>query len=117
MKYNLTVTPPSPDNLQAAEDNDLYEQLLDWAGLNHDEHWRTLAPSERAKVVSAIKRIASIPIAQVESGAEIQTVVGKRVFNLRPLVVPVVVAILVQAAVIIRPEWESPLLRVLDAVH
>lgn len=105
--------PPSPDDLP------LFQQLLDAAHLNSDPRWRQLAADPQAvhDLVAAATGLAAQPKLQAEPGAAVQFVVGHRVFNLRPLVWPAVVAALVHVTVIVAPALESPLLNVVDAVE
>jgi len=105
---------PTNPNSQLSEDQELFGQLLKWADLSQDPRWQAIAPEDRDKIVNAIKEIAALPVTQAEVGAPVQFVCKKRVFNLRPLVLPAVVAILVKATVIIVPGLDSALLPLLD---
>jgi len=101
-----------------SEDDQLFGQLLEWAGLTDHEYWLSLTPENKARIVAAVKEIAALPEVQAEQGAAPQFVFkNKHVFNLRPLAVPAVIAIFVEITVASIPAMASPLLPILDAVH
>jgi hypothetical protein len=114
------MNPPDNPDAQQSEEQQLFDQLVEWVKSSTDPKCQaiSLQPEDRDRIVNAIKEIASIPIAQAEEGARVQFVVkNKYVFNLRPMVVPAVVAILVKATVIVVPGLDSALLPVLDALN
>lgn len=102
-----------------SEEQQLFEQLTEWSGLAGDPQWQAIAasPDARAQLVAAVKELAALPNVQAETGAPVQFVYKKHVFNLRPLVKTTVSAILVKAAVLLAPGLESPLLEVMEALH
>jgi hypothetical protein len=101
-----------------SKDEQLFRQLLEWAQLTDHSYWRNIAPEDKARIVTAVEEIATLPDVQAEQGAAPQFVLmGKYVFNLRPLAVPAVIAILVEITVAVIPVAASPLLPVLDALH
>ncbi|MGC4055995.1 MAG: hypothetical protein QM757_44880 [Paludibaculum sp.] len=109
-----------PDSApELSEDQQLFEQLMEWSGLSGDPNWQAIAtqPAARAQIVNAVKELAALPNAQAETGAPVQFVFRKHVFNLRPLVQHAVVAVLVKTSILISPGLESPLLHVLEAIH
>lgn len=110
----------APDAVpELSEDQQLFEQLMEWSGLAGDPNWQAIAvqPEAHARVVNAVKDLAALPNVQAEAGAPVQFVYKKHVFNLRPLVKTTVVAALVKTSILISPGLESPLLHVLEAIH
>ncbi|MBN9657513.1 MAG: hypothetical protein J0H49_05010 [Acidobacteria bacterium] len=104
---------------ELSEDQQLFEQLMEWSGLSAEPNWQAIAaqPAARAQIVNAVKQLAALPNAQAETGAPVQFVLSKHVFNLRPLVKTAVIAVLVKTSILISPGLESPLLHVLEAIH
>jgi hypothetical protein len=88
---------------------DLFETLAQASG---DQRWtdESQHPTERAKIVAALDEIAELPIAGYEDAATVSFVVGKHVINIRPVIYPTVVLMLMHAAVAVAPGLESPLL-------
>ncbi|WP_321474280.1 hypothetical protein [uncultured Paludibaculum sp.] len=111
------MNPPAANPLPS-EDRELFDQLMEWSGLGEDPRWQTIAdqPETRARIVAAVKQIAELPNVQAEQGVPVQFVYKKHVFNLRPLVVPVVVSIFVQATLFVAPGLDSALIPVLEAI-
>lgn len=103
--------------LPPPEDAQLFQQLLIAAHLETDPRWQQLAaqPDAVHGLVSDVGSLATQRNLQAEAGPSVQFVVGRHVFNLRPLVWPAVVAVLVHVTVVAMPALESPLLYWVDA--
>jgi hypothetical protein len=91
-------------------------QLFAWSGIERDERWRQVAMSAEAseRMAAALLAIAEIPVVQAQTLASVPLVCRSHVINIRPLVVPVLVAAIVRIAVAVDPTLDSRLLPWLD---
>jgi hypothetical protein len=93
-------------------------ELFALAGVDHDARWQRIAKDPEAvhKLAAGIAAVAALPIVQADAGGAVPLVYKNHVINIRPFVIPVLVAAVVHVAITIAPSLESALIPWLDIV-
>jgi hypothetical protein len=89
--------------------------LFEWSGVP-EKQWRKVITNKEAtdNISRVLDQIVALP--QVQRPSAVPLTVGRHVINVRPLVIPALVAAVVNIAVAVSPNLESPILPWLDLV-
>jgi hypothetical protein len=98
------------------EAEQITRQLFEWVDSYAEEPWKQVGISSEGteRVAGALLEIAGIPVVQGDTETFVPFVYRSNVVNLRPLVIPALVAAVVKIAVTVAPSMESPILPWLD---
>ena len=96
----------------------LVQDLLAWAGKEHDPLWRQLVDKSEAltAVSKGIRGISTLPNLQPTSTQKTDFVYKQHVVSIRPIIMPVIVAAVAKVVIAINPALDSALLPWLDLV-